>query len=250
VIAAGLPAGAGEIAASVSERDYLRLLGLPRGRALEGDLLERVAGARAWYARHGRPFVAWRQVGVREIATDSVLPSEGGPLTSRVLADRLRSGEAHALVALCASAGAEGAVETRRLWAADQPDEAFFLDRFAVAVTERVLFWAAGEICRAAEPARETLLPHLSPGCGQWDLADQHRLMALLTGDSGPGLGPVELLSSGALYPQHSVLAAFGVTRHQVKTSPEDLCRACDLAPCAFRRVPRARESSAWLQVS
>ena len=116
-----------------------------------------------------------------------------------------------------------------------------------MAVTERLVFWASGELCRAAAPSGETLLAHLSPGCGHWDLADQHRVMALLTGEKGPlgteetvRLGPIELLPSGALHPQHSVLAVLGVTRRKGTTTPEDLCRACDLDPCAFRRAPFA----------
>ncbi|MFI5184192.1 MAG: hypothetical protein ACHQNV_07335, partial [Vicinamibacteria bacterium] len=125
-------------------------------------------------------------------------------------------------------------------------DEAFFLDRFAVAAAEGLVGWAAAELCRGSEPAGETLLPHLSPGCGHWDLADQHRLMGLLTGctsdDKTPSaiasLGPLSLLPSGALDPQHSVLAAFGVTRRVFAATPEDLCRSCDLDPCAFRRAP------------
>ena len=237
--AIALPARAAELAAGVPEGEYLRLLGLPRARSLDGDLLDRARGARDWYAQHGRPFVATQRVGVRSVGPASVTLDPGTELRSVALADRLREGEAHALVALAASAGQEVADETKRLWASDRPDEAFFLDRFAVAVTERLVFWASATICRASEPARETLLPHLSPGCGHWDLADQHRLMALLTGEEdGTMLGPVQLLPSGALRPQHSLLAALGVTHRTFANTPEALCRSCDLDPCAFRRAP------------
>ena len=235
-----------EIAAAVSEREYLRLLQLPRGRALEGDLLERAEGARGWYSAHGRPFAATRRVGLLAVGPTTVSLDTGAVLSGAALADRLRTGEAHAVVALAASAGREVAEETKHLWAADRPDEAFFLDRFAVAVTERLVFWAAASLCRESEPAGETLLPHLSPGCGHWDLADQHRLMTLLTGhvadDSAPmvavPLGPLRLLPSGALDPQHSLLAAFGVTKRAFAVTPEGFCRSCDLDPCAFRRAP------------
>jgi hypothetical protein len=166
----------------------------------------------------------------------SVTLSEGTRFSSAALAERLAGGDAHALVALAATAGPEVAEEAKRLWREEKPDEAYFLDRFAAAVTERLVFHAAGLICRASERDGETLLPHLSPGCGHWDLADQPRLMGLLT--EGAILGPMELLSSGALRPQHSVLAAIGVTRRKVVVVPQDLCRACDLDPCAFRRAP------------
>ena len=225
-----------ELAAQVDDREYLRLLGLPRGRPLDGELAVRAAGARSWYAAYGRPFLAFRRSEIVTVDASSVTLSDGTRFASAALADRLAGGEAHALVALAATAGREVAAEAQRLWTEERPDEAYFLDRFAVAVTERLVFRASGAICRASESEGETLLPHLSPGCGHWDLADQHRLMGLLA--PGPTLGPMELLSSGALRPPHSVLAAFGVTRRTVRVAPEDLCRACDLDPCAFRRAP------------
>jgi hypothetical protein len=229
----------------VSERELLRLLGMPRGHTLEGDLQERADGARAWYAEHGRPYVAARRVSIRSCEARAVQLEDGTELRSAVLSDRLNHGAGHGLFALAATAGREVAEEVSHRWATDRPDEAYFLDRFAVAVTERLVFWASGQLCRASEPSGETLLPHLSPGCGHWDLADQHRVMALLTGKAASDqaavrLGPIELLPSGALHPQHSVLAVLGVTQQRVSTTPEDLCRACDLSPCAFRRAPFA----------
>jgi len=217
---------------------------MPRGRALEGDLRDRAEDARAWYAENGRPYAAARRAALLSCEGASVRLDDGTELRSAVLAERLRRGEAHGVVAFAATAGGEVAEEAGRRWATDRPDEAYFLDRFAVAVTERLVFWAAGELCRASEASGETLLPHLSPGCGQWDLADQHRVMALLGGASAPGegervrLGPLELLPSGALHPQHSLLAVLGVTRRVGASAPEDLCRDCDLDPCAFRRAP------------
>ncbi len=256
MITVTLSPGAAEIAAAVPEREYLRLLQLPRGRALEGDLLHCAEGARGWYSAHGRPFAATRRVGLLAVGPTTASLDTGAVLSGAALADRLRTGEAHAIVALAASAGREVAEETARLWASDRPDEAFFLDRFAVAVTERLVFWSAASLCRDSEPEVETLLPHLSPGCGHWDLADQHRLMALLTGlasdDGAPtaavSLGPIRLLSSGALDPQHSLLAALGVTKRTFAVTPEGFCRSCDLDPCAFRRAPFAGPSLSTLE--
>jgi hypothetical protein len=245
---------AAEIAAAVSEPELLRLLGLPRGRTLEGDLKERAEGARAWYARHGDPYLAFRRTAVAARDGSTVALEGGIRLTGAALSGRLAAGEAHALIALAASAGPAVAEEAKRLWAHERPDEAYFLDRFGAAVTERLVFWAAGALCRRAESARETLLAHLSPGCGHWDLSDQHRVMELLGGqpvDAGGEsagtvrLGPVGLLPSGALHPQHSVLAVLGVTRRVVSSTPEDLCRACDLDRCGFRRAPFARTPEA-----
>jgi hypothetical protein len=256
VRAVELPAVGADLAAAVPEREYLRLLQLPRGRPLEGDLLERALGARGWYSAHGRPFAAARRVGLLDVWPETATLDSGAVLSGKALADRLRAGEAHAVVALAASAGREVAEETKHLWAAERPDEAFFLDRFAVAVTERLVSWAAASLCRESEPEGETLLPHLSPGCGHWDVAEQHRLMALLTGHApdhdaptaAVSLGPMCLLPSGALDPQHSLLAAFGVTKRAFAVTPEGFCRSCDLDPCTFRRAPFASPAPGTLE--
>jgi hypothetical protein len=242
-----------KLAAEVRERELLRLVGMPRGSTLEGDLRDRAESARAWYAEHGRPWARARRAMIRSCEGGSVRLEDGTELRSAVLDDRLRHGQAHGVFALAATAGREVADEVAHRWATERPDEAYFLDRFAVAVTERLVFWAAGELCRASESSGETLLSHLSPGCGHWDLADQHRVMALLVDGEVPHapsdgervhLGPLDLLPSGALHPQHSLLAVLGVTRRVVATTPEDLCRECDLSPCAFRRAPCSERTS------
>ena len=228
-----------EIASAISQREYNRLLQLPRDRELEGDLLDRAEKARAWYENNGRPFVAARRVAVTNVSGEMILLETKTELNSLVLSQRLTAGEANALMILACSAGPEVAEEVKRHWSEERPDEGFFLDRFAVAVTEHLLFWASATLCRMSEPAHETLLPHLSPGCGHWNLSDQHHLMALLCEkENGTTLGPIQMLSSGALYPQHSVLAAMGVTQRNFGVTPESLCRSCDMNPCKFRRAP------------
>ncbi len=226
-----------EIAPAISFVEYQRLLQIPRSHEMEGAILERAEGARDWYRNHGAPFVASVRTEISEIAAPSIRLTNRVELSSRRLAQRLRSGEAHALMVLLASAGTEVAEEVARHWAEERPDEAFFLDRFAVAVTEHLVHTASRLLCRSSQPHDETLLPHLSPGCGNWDIADQHKLMALLAEDSNR-IGPVELLPSGALHPQHSILAAMGVTHMTFDTTPKDICRSCDLAGCNFRRAP------------
>jgi hypothetical protein len=64
---------------------------------------------------------------------------------------------------------------------------------------------------------------------------DQHKLMAVLSSDTT--VGPIRLLPSGALYPQHSVLAALGVSRKKYSQDSKEICQSCDLDPCAFRRA-------------
>ena len=133
------------LAAEVAPAEYARLLGLPRGRPLEGLILERAEAARAWYAERGRPFAAARRVGLARLTGDGIVLDEGGELTCGVLARRLRDGAAHALLALAVSAGVEVDAETERLWAEGKPDEAYFLERFATAVVERLVFGGAAD---------------------------------------------------------------------------------------------------------
>lgn len=254
-----LPVSAPDAAAGVSEAEFKRMLGIPRGREMSDEVGERAGLARRWYVANGRPFVASRRVGLREIGADSVTLDSGEMIEGAALAERLRDGEAHALVALAVSAGREAADEAARLWADDRPDESYFLDRFAAAVAEQLVSQASAALCGEATSAGEGLLPHLSPGCGRWDISAQHRLMALLLGrtlpearaaaadgepSQGPTLGPLTLLETGALRPQHSLLAALGVTRRAIVATPESSCRSCDLAHCRYRRARYARGSS------
>lgn len=236
------PVSSAEIAIAVPNSEYLRLLGLPRHRELDGELLARARWARQWYAEYGGPFRATRRAELKEVSGDSVPLHGGHCFTSDLLAARLRKGEAHAVVAIAATAGHEVSEFVSKCWAEGRPDEAFFLDRFAVGVTEWLIYSAAAALCRSWVGANETLLPHLSPGCGKWDFSDQHNLMSFLAGtrvtEEEIHLGPLTLMSSGALHPQHSVLALQGVSRRTFITTPEYLCRTCDCHPCAYRRAP------------
>lgn len=239
-----------ELAQAVSERELRRLLGLPRGRELDGDIGALAGGARAWYAAHGRPFAASGRADVADLPPAVVRLASGTELRSPDLSAGLRATRGHAVVALAVSAGREVAAEVSRLWAEDRPDQAFVLDRFATAVTEALVLWASGAICRAASTSGETLLPPLSPGCGRFEIGDQMELMRLLGGvpvaDDRVALGPIELLATGALDPPHSLLAALGVTRRALAAAtPEDLCRSCELEPCAFRRAAATRSTAA-----
>lgn len=226
------------LAAEVTEEEYLRLLGLPRHRPLEGDLARRAEWSRGWYARHGRPQVAARRLAVVRVDPGRVVVEDDETLRSATLAERLGSAGAGGLVGVAVTAGPETDLEVDRLWRNGRPDEAYFLDRLAAAVAERLVYWAMAWACRHSEIEGETVLPHLSPGCGDWDLGDQRRLMRLITGGDEAALAPLSMLDSGMLRPRNSVLAAFGVTRGTVAPSPADACRDCDHHPCAFRRAP------------
>jgi hypothetical protein len=270
-VASVLQVSGSDAAAAVSDAEFHRLLGIPRGREVPVDVIERAGLARCWYEEHGRPFVATRRMALAGIRRDAVALETGDVLEGPALADRLRAGEAHALVVAAFSAGGEVADEAARLWTAERPDESYFLDRFAAAVAEQLVWRASAALCADATAAGEGLLGHLSPGCGRWDLSAQHALMALLLGRPAAGIpaptsrdgvrpaqvdvagttdqhrdvwsiGPISLLESGALHPQHSLLAALGVARRAIVVTPESSCRSCELRHCRYRRAAYARD--------
>ena len=244
----------GEVAAAVDDDDYRRLLGIPRDAGFPDAVAAGAAAARRWYAVHGRPWIAARRHAVAKIDGDAIVLEDGVRVSGERLAARLARNDAHALVAVAVSAGREVTDEAARLWGADRPDESYFLDRFATAVVETLLWRASAILCGEAIDSGEWLVPHLSPGCGGWEIDAQRQLFELVGGiDAAPAadlgepgatvaaLGPVELLDTGSLRPQHSVLAALGVTRRAIVATPEGACRTCDRPGCRYRRVPRAR---------
>lgn len=214
---ATLPVTGAELARAIPPEDQARLLGLPREREFEGEIAERAAAARSWYAAHGRPFVAWRRAALAGVESPLVTLSSGLVLRSAALSRRLIAAGAHAVVALAASAGPEVGEEADRHWKQERPDEAFFLDRFGASVTERLVRLGADALGRLGAAEGETLLPHLSPGCGDWDFGDQHRLWALLFGDGEVPRGPLRILDSGGLFPRHSILAGLGVAPREAR---------------------------------
>ena len=237
---------ASAVAEQVRAEEYARLLLLPRRKLMEEDLAHRARAARAFYAAQGRPWIAARRVEIAGIDKDSVRVVEGPVFESASLAERLRAGEAHALVAIAVTAGAQAEVESRRLWRDDRPDEGFFVERFAAAVAEQLVRLAAAWVCRSSEPRAETALFQASPGCSGWPMEDQQKLMALLAGGAVT-LGPIRMLPSGMLSPGASLLAVLGLTRRPAAPTPADACRECDLTPCAFRRAKYAGNGTAYI---
>jgi len=236
---ARLEVAASELAGEVSVEDYTRLLGMPRFLPLAEDLASRAAAARLWFIAHAHPTVALRRLALEPCTGDTVTTETGATFASPTLCAHLRGAGAHALLALAVSAGPEVDAESARLTAEGKPDEAFFIDRFGAVATQRLVFWAVRRQCREASPRGETLLPHLSPGCGGWAFEDQPGLLRLLAPGGAPPV-PLRMLESGMLTPKNSLLALVGVTRRVLAPAAKDVCDTCDLVPCSFRRAPYA----------
>jgi hypothetical protein len=222
----------------VAPAEYFRLLGYPRGRMLEGRAAELAAWAREWYAANGRPWICVRPAEAFE-AAGGVISIEGEPFTSARLQQMIERAGAHGAMLAAVSAGPEAEDAAQQLWREEKPDEYFFLQMFASAVVEHLVTVTGARLCAWAEERGMAVLPHYSPGYPEWDIAEQPRLLAVVKRCPLPGW--LEALDSGALRPNKSLLAVFGVTRHTERVQRlTDLqpCENCSFTPCAYRRAP------------
>jgi hypothetical protein len=226
---------------NVQPEEYNRLLGFPRNWALSGRSHELAGGARAWFARNGRPWVYARQAERLEIA-DHTIRIDGIPFTSKRLQRTLQKAKAHSVLLVAASAGPEVDHEAQKLWREEKPDEYFFLEIWGSAVVEHLIAAAGVRLCAWAEGEHMAVLPHYSPGYSEWDIAEQPRLLQLvgMTREQAQP-GRMEVLASGALRPKKSQLAVFGLTRHTERLRRlTDLvpCEECSPSSCRYRRAP------------
>jgi hypothetical protein len=221
---------------NVAPAEFLRLLGYPRDYVLEGRARELADEARAWYARHGTPWLYAREAGSVEIAAD-IIRIEGEEFHSTRLARTLAGAEAHGAILVAVGAGPEVEERTQQLWIEEKPDEYFFLEMFSSAVVEHLTTLAGARLCGWGDSNGLAVLPHYSPGYPEWDISEQPRLLELFR----PGLTALEALDSGMLRPKKSLLAVFGLTRHTDRVRRlTDLnpCQSCSFHPCQFRRAP------------
>lgn len=229
---------------SVRQEDYVRLLGYPRGWALEGRARELADWAQSWYAMHGRPWMYARQAETLEIAGESII-IDGVQFTSQRMKTTLEHAEAHGVILVGVGAGPEAEEEASRVWADEKPDEYFFLEVYASAVVEHLTTLAGARLCDWAEQREMAVLPHYSPGYPEWDVAEQPRLFELtMKTRSEQFPSNVDVMDSGMLRPKKTQLAVFGLTRHtdrlQRLTSLVP-CERCSFGPCQYRRAPYRR---------
>ena len=226
--------------AQVADAEYLRLLGYPPGHEPSARALELAAWARHWYARNGRPWLYARETSAIEL-TSGALRIEGSSFHSERLLRSFQESEAHGAIVAAVSAGPEAEREAQHLWAEEKPDEYFFLETYASAVTEHLITALGAKLCAWAEGQGAAILPHYSPGYSGWDVAEQPRLLALANGHLP---GTLETLHSGALRPKKSLLAIFGVTSNAqslFRLTAGVPCGNCSFQPCQYRRAPYAR---------
>lgn len=232
----------------VRPEEYVRLLGYPRGRVLEGRAEELANWAKDWYAAHGKPWIYARQAANFEISGDSIY-IDGVQFASKRLRSTLEQAKAESVALVAVGAGREIEEEAARRWEEEKPDEYFFLEIFGAAVVEHLTTLAGAKLCDWAEQRGMAVLPHYSPGYAEWDIAEQGRLLGLIKqGEQEPFPFEIDALDSGMLRPRKALVAVFGLTRHTERLRRlTDLvpCENCSFSPCRYRRAPYRRNAQA-----
>ena len=226
---------------SIPEAEWKRHLCTPAGEPLSEDAQMGVERALNWVNEHGRPWSFVSEPIDLETKNDRIRLTNCAEFTSRALAEKLRLGQAHCAVAVAVGAGPSVSAEIQRLWDAERPDEAFFLNAAAAAVAEQLLLRARKSICDLAEPTGLAALSQESPGYDGWDLGDQCALLDLLAAQPAwSSAAKLDILQSGMLSPEHSQLALFGLGPSAVVQALEPSaipCVRCSMDPCSHRRM-------------
>ena len=161
--------------------------------------------------------------------------ADGTELHSATLATRFREAGCHAVYVLAISAGEGVDAAIKAHWEADRPDEAYALNAFTAAYIEERMELEGFRLCKAVDGEGQMLLPHYCPGYDGWDVSENGVLSRVL---DAPGL---QVLPSGQLLPQKSMLAVFGITAHPERVSSGQIpCTGCSLLDCRLRRAPFA----------
>jgi hypothetical protein len=209
---------------NVQPAEYKRLLGYPRDRVLTDRARELADMARAWYTKHGRPWVYAREVEHLDVNGGDLFVLDDVPFSSKRLHKTLRDAEAHGAVLVAVSAGPEVEAEAQRLWFEEKPDEYFFTEIYGSAVVEHLVTTIGARLCGWADAREMAVLPHYSPGYPEWDIAEQPRLLHAKHGAGAQADGPDpvrELLtaalpvSSGRVRARAEFLAQRSVARRE-----------------------------------
>jgi hypothetical protein len=226
---------------SVQEAELIRLLGYPRGYALEGRPRELARWAREWYRENAHPWVYARKVDGLE-TENGRLQIEGTQFSSQPLRNQLIDADATDAFVVAVSAGKECEGMAARLWLEEKPDEYFFLEIYGSAVVEHLIATTGFRFCEWADAQKLAVLPHYSPGYPGWDISDQKRLFDVVVKQRENILpGGLQVMETGMLNPKKSLLAVFGITSRLDKVQRlTNLipCENCSLPSCQYRRVP------------
>jgi hypothetical protein len=229
---------------TIPDVEYLRLLGYPKTRSLEGRARELADEAQKWFAENGRSWIRAQECSSLEWSGDKLCLG-GMEISSRRLREVLSSSRAHSAVLVAVSAGKECEEHARKLWEDEKPDEYYFLESYGSAVVEQLLTLANGRICGWADANQMAALPHFSPGYIGWNITGQVPLWELFRRQfTGNFPGELDVLESGMLRPKKSQMAVIGLTRELNKARQLQTlipCEQCPLPDCQYRRAPFKR---------
>ena len=229
---------------TIPDAEYVRLLGYPKGRSLEGRARELADEAQKWFTENGRPWIRAQECSSLKWEEEK-LRLGGMEISSRRLREVFSTSKAHSVVLLAVSAGKECEEHAKKLWEEEKPDEYYFLESYGSAVVEQLITLGHGRICGWADENRMAALPHFSPGYAGWNIAGQVPLWELFRRQFTDGFpGELEAMKSGMLRPKKSQLAVVGLTRDLDKAgSMHNLipCEQCPMPNCRYRRAPFKR---------
>ncbi len=223
----------------VTPQEFARHLTYPDGKIPPGRSEEIANEARTWFEQNSKPWFVSRRMSIAAVegnVVSVITLDDGTQLKSSTLAERLERTQCRALYVVAVSAGAEVDEEIQDRWQQDRPDEAFALNAYAAAATEQLLQATAGQLCASVEQQGETLIQHYGPGYDGWNLEDQFSLMRLVK-ETYPAIA-LNILDSGLLQPQKSMLAVYGITDDEAAAGPTLVpCTTCSLSSCTLRRA-------------
>jgi len=229
---------------TIPDAEYVRLLGYPKNRSLEGRARELADGAQKWFAKNGRPWIRAQECSSLEWEGEKLRLGEM-EISSRRLRDVFSSAGAHSVVLLAVSAGKECEEHAKKLWEEEKPDEYYFLESYGSTMVEQLVTLANGRICGWADKNQMAALPHFSPGYAGWNVTGQVPLWELFRRQFPGGFpGELDVLESGMLRPKKSQLAVVGLTRDLEKARCLHSlipCEQCPMSNCQYRRAPFKR---------
>lgn len=217
----------------LDREEVLRYLGFKPGRTLmtpqaAAAVDEGIARARRIIA----PRAALVDCAVAQVGRGEVELAAGVTWASRRLARAWGGAQAVTLVGATVGEGIEA--EVAALFRAQEYAVATAVDAAGSAFIQA---WLRA-VCRTvAEPCTQAglqLSDPCSPGYGDWDLADQHRILDLIRADK---IG-LESTESCYLMPQKSVVAALAWLHPGGRQVPLAGCAACHMRDCQYRRLP------------
>jgi hypothetical protein len=129
-----------------------------------------------------------------------------------------------------------GALEqrVRELWGARELPLAAMLDSVGSGAAESLAEYVNDVLCQEGLAAGLRVTNRVSPGYGQWDVAEQRALFRLCPGEP---IG-VSLNAACFMAPEKSITLLVGAGREARVDDDFSQCARCWTAACAYRRAP------------